>query len=64
MVCEHSRYRTVMAYTVEPRHYEVLGTIRIVVSGFLLFRVKGTRKCEEQGPAGLPCGRVLFYPTL
>ena len=37
-----------MAYTVEPRHYEVLGTIRIVVSGFSLFREQGSVKSRGQ----------------
>ena len=50
--------------TVEPRYYEVLGTMKITllyqVSHYI--RVKKTKKYKELGPAKLPCyKRVLLY---
>ena len=59
--------QVIEANTVEPLYNEDLGTMKItlvVISGYLLYQGKKTKKYKELGPAKLPCYKmVLLYPT-
>ena len=65
---QYKSIHTIHEYTdtVEPLYNEDLGTMKnyLVISGFLLYQGKRTKKYTELGPAKLPCyNRVLLYPT-